>query len=411
MSKGIAIKARNLSKYYSIEELQTLPPTFAGRLASMLSRPFALGKNSGNNKQPKPVLKALENVNLDLPAGECIGLIGNNGAGKSTLLKVLSRVTAPDTGYATVYGKTTSLLEIGTGFHGELSGRENIYLMGTLLGMKKRGVDAVFDEIVDFSQTERFLDTPIKYFSSGMQLRLGFSVAIFLQTDVLLLDEVLTTGDMAFQQKCHQKLQEAVSQGRTVLMVSHDLQAIKRLCSSTLLLENGKSKAFGPTDDIIKSYMESGYHGAQGDLASIPRTTGDGRVRFQSIQVHDGDHKPPASGSRLVIDLKLENPQEAQPRIDVRIDSIFGQRLIWMSTSLHGEPPKGIQKIQLEIPQHPLNAGSYFVTLYSQEGGRVNDHLVQALRFDVLHGNIFPAGQHIPEVQSHLAVPFRIHYP
>lgn len=392
------LEVRRLSKNYSIQKEASFPPTLAGRFWS------ALRRNRGAHYR---VIEALKELSFSVNEGEFVGILGNNGAGKSTLLKVLSRVTEPNAGEFIIRGQTASLLEIGTGFHPELSGRENIYLMGTLLGMRKRGVDAQLDAIVDFSQTSAFLDTPIKFYSSGMKLRLGFAVAVHLDAQVLFLDEVMATGDMAFQQKCHQKLLQEVGNGKTVLMVSHDLNALKQLCSTALYLKEGQLAGIGPASEVIEAYTLSGSAALTEDLRQLPRTKGDGSIRFSSIHVSGDDGLPPATGSTLRVKLELDNPfAHASPRIDLRIDSVFGQRLIWLSTSLHGDTPKGMQKLEFVIPHHPLNAGAYYITLFLQHQGKTTDHLLHAYRFHVVHGQVFSAGQVIPPEQSHLAIPF-----
>jgi lipopolysaccharide transport system ATP-binding protein len=396
------MEVRHISKSYSIQKKGSMPPTLMGRIASLFG---------GRNASSKQTVHALQDISFSLNQGEFVGILGNNGAGKSTLLKVLSRVTAPDKGEFTIQYPMAALLEIGTGFHPELSGRENIYLMGTLLGMKKRGVDAQLEAIVDFSQTSSYLDTPVKFYSSGMKLRLGFAVAVHLDAGLILLDEVMAAGDMAFQQQCHQKLQQEVKDGKTVLMVSHDLHALKQLSTQALYMRDGQLAALGPSHEVIAEY-EGSYQAVQSnDLRNIVRQQGDGSIKCLSVHVSNAAGKSPATGSPLRMDVELYNPfPSASPRVDIRIDSVFGQRLLWLSTSLHGPTPKGVRRLAFEIPQNPLNAGSYFVTLFVQNQGITTDHLVQAIRFEVLPGALFPAGQVISAEQSHLAIPFHVHY-
>ena len=192
------------------------------------------------------------------PAGEVVGLIGRNGAGKSTLLKILSRITEPTRGYADIHGRIGSLLEVGTGFHAELSGRENIFLSGAILGMRKAEIQRKFDEIVDFAQIERFLDTPVKQYSSGMYVRLGFAVAAHLEPEILLIDEVLAVGDARFQKKCLNKMEDIAHGGRTVIFVSHNMSAITRICRRAILLEDGQVVSEGPAHQIVSSYLTGG---------------------------------------------------------------------------------------------------------------------------------------------------------
>jgi len=201
---------------------------------------------------------ALKNVSFNVEPGECIGIIGKNGAGKSTLLKILSRITPPTTGSIVSRGRMASLLEVGTGFHPELTGRENVFLNGSILGMARKEIQAKFDEIIDFSGTEKFLDTPLKFYSSGMQLRLAFSVAAFLEPEIMVIDEVLAVGDAEFQKKCIGKMEDVNKDGRTILFVSHDLNAVQSLCKSTILLKDGQVSNIGKSEDIINHYLHSG---------------------------------------------------------------------------------------------------------------------------------------------------------
>jgi len=201
---------------------------------------------------------ALKDVSFNVDQGECIGIIGKNGAGKSTLLKVLSRITPPTTGSIISRGRMASLLEVGTGFHPELTGRENVFLNGSILGMTNKEIQSKFDEIIDFSGTEKFLDTPLKYYSSGMQLRLAFSVAAFLEPEIMVIDEVLAVGDAEFQKKCIGKMEDVNKHGRTILFVSHDLNAVKNLCKSTVLLKDGQVSMIGDSTEVINHYLHSG---------------------------------------------------------------------------------------------------------------------------------------------------------
>jgi len=208
--------------------------------------------------QKRPQIWALKDISIDIQPGDSVGIVGSNGAGKTTLLKVLSRVTAPTTGRARLRGRVGSLLEVGTGFHPELTGNENIYLNGAILGMRKAEIDRKFDEIVDFSEVEKFLDTPVKFYSNGMRVRLAFSVAAHLEPDILLVDEVLAVGDVAFQKKSLGKMDEVAHQGRTVLFVSHNMAAVKSLCHTGVYIEHGEMKYFGDLDQAINMYLGSG---------------------------------------------------------------------------------------------------------------------------------------------------------
>src|SRR5580700_10185393 len=230
---------------------------------------------------------AIKNVSFKVEQGDVIGIIGRNGAGKSTLLKILSRITEPTVGRVRLKGRASSLLEVGTGFHPELSGRENIYLNGTVLGMTKREVDRKFDAIVDFAGVQKFIDTPVKHFSSGMQVRLAFAVAAHLEPEILIIDEVLAVGDAVFQKKCLGKMQDVAADGRTVLFVSHDLAAVEKLCSRAILLESGRCLTDGPTAQTIAQYQASTVQAASLDLATRTDRRGAGLVRFTRVQTLD----------------------------------------------------------------------------------------------------------------------------
>ena len=244
-----AIEIRNLSKNYRLGSTIDPTMTFRELLSSLPKR----SKKQGTKNE----FAALKNINLDVEQREVLGIIGRNGAGKSTLLKILSKITAPSGGEIRLRGKVASLLEVGTGFHPELSGRDNIFLNGSILGLSKKEIKAKFDEIVDFSGVEQFLDTPVKRYSSGMYVRLAFSIAAHLEPDILLVDEVLAVGDAQFRDKCIGKMRTVAGEGRTVLFVSHNMAAVQQLCSRAVLLENGEIKADGEVKEVTQSYLMS----------------------------------------------------------------------------------------------------------------------------------------------------------
>jgi lipopolysaccharide transport system ATP-binding protein len=264
-----AIKVENISKRYRIGIKEEMHDNFAGAFFAFITSPLrnyvkyrSLYKFKDQNSRredddAKDVIWALKDISFEVKKGEVLGIIGRNGAGKSTLLKILCKVTDPTAGKAEVRGRVSSLLEVGTGFHQELSGRENIYLNGTILGMTKKEVDRKFDEIVDFSGVEKFIDTPVKRYSSGMRVRLAFSVAAHLEPEILLIDEVLAVGDVEFQKKCLKKMENVGQEGRTVLFVSHNMHAITRLCSRTILLNNSMIVDDGPSTKVVKDYLTS----------------------------------------------------------------------------------------------------------------------------------------------------------
>jgi lipopolysaccharide transport system ATP-binding protein len=267
-NNNIAVKSRDIGKCYRIGVKNDMYDNFGSTIFNFIKSPIKNYKKyrslykfnnitPENSQDQSDIVWALKNISFEIKRGEVVGIIGRNGAGKSTLLKILSNITSPTVGFCTIYGDISSLLEVGTGFHPELTGRENVYLNGTILGMTKKEKDRKFDEIVDFSGVERYLETPVKRYSSGMKVRLAFSVAAHLEPEILIIDEVLAVGDAAFQKKCLNKMQDVGKQGRTVLFVSHNMSAITRLCKRSILLEAGNVIDDGPTSDIISSYLHS----------------------------------------------------------------------------------------------------------------------------------------------------------
>jgi len=247
------ITVENLSKQYEIGKRQSSVGSLRDSLTQLLRGPFDRTKRNGHGGQE--VIWALKDVSFDVEEGELVGIIGRNGAGKSTLLKILSRITEPTSGRVNVYGRIGSLLEVGTGFHPELTGRENVYLNGSILGMKRTEIDRKFDEIVAFSEIEKFLDTPVKHYSSGMYMRLAFAVAAHLESDILLIDEVLAVGDADFQKRCLGKMHDVAQEGRTVVLVSHNMFSVAKLCPRNILISNGQVEMIGPSEQVISEYV------------------------------------------------------------------------------------------------------------------------------------------------------------
>src|SRR6266542_2944700 len=245
------IRAENIGKLYRIGARREWRPTLRDSITRAFRNPLGRFRRNGNSET---TIWALKDVSFEAPPGEVVGIIGRNGAGKSTLLKILSRITQPTTGQVDIYGRIGSLLEVGTGFHSELSGRENIYLNGAILGMKRTEINHRFDEIVAFAEMDRFIDTPVKHYSSGMYLRLAFAVAAHLQPDILLVDEVLAVGDAQFQRKCLGKMDQVANQGKTVLLVSHNMSAVSSLCRSGILLKAGTTSGVQTVRECIHSY-------------------------------------------------------------------------------------------------------------------------------------------------------------
>jgi lipopolysaccharide transport system ATP-binding protein len=298
---SVAIKVDNITKCFRIGVKEQTHDTLGVSAWNFLKRPLVNFRkyrslytfddvNPDQIDGPADVLWALRGVSFEVKVGEIIGIIGINGAGKSTLLKILSKITPPTSGRATIRGRVSSLLEVGTGFHPELTGRENIYLNGTILGMRKKEIDRNFEEIVDFSGIEKFIETPVKRYSSGMRVRLAFSVAAHLEPEVLLIDEVLAVGDARFQKKCLSKMQDVSKHGRTVLFVSHNMPAITRLCPRTVLLDGGRVLVDGPSHEVVGVYMTAGKSTtAERVWSDLGQAPGDDVVRLRAVRVKTED--------------------------------------------------------------------------------------------------------------------------
>jgi len=324
----IAIRVENLGKRYRIGQRRERYGTLRDTLMQALRAPLRAWRDRGHRKG-KAEIWALQDVSFDVHRGDVLAVIGRNGAGKSTLLKILSRVARPTVGRAWIHGRVGSLLEVGTGFHPELTGRENIYLNGAILGMTKTEIDRKFDEIVAFAELDKFLDTPVKHYSSGMYMRLAFAVAAHLEPDILLVDEVLAVGDAAFQKKCLGKMGEVAKEGRTVLFVSHNMATIQRLCHSALLLDSGRMTACGTVSDVIQLYLKEGATPVQRWERSVLPTSD---IYFQRIYLTDDtgemlDHVTTASQLRIVMEYVVQrrcrNLQVSVDLLDSNGDLIF----------------------------------------------------------------------------------------
>lgn len=291
----IAIRVQNLSKRYRIGLKEKRHDTLLGALLDLAGRPLRnlrrlRSLTHFNQVEAEDILWALKDISFEVQQGEVVGIIGRNGAGKSTLLKVLSHITYPTSGRVEIHGRVSSLLEVGTGFHPDLTGRENVYLNGTILGMRKAEIERKLDEIVDFSGVEKFIDTPVKFYSSGMRVRLAFSVAAHLEPEVLLVDEVLAVGDARFQKKCINKMKDVGQEGRTVLFVSHSMPAITRLCERTILLEEGRVIGDGPSPQIVSIYLHSGMGTmAAREWPDLAKAPGNHIVRLCAVRVRTED--------------------------------------------------------------------------------------------------------------------------
>jgi lipopolysaccharide transport system ATP-binding protein len=344
---------------------------------------------------------ALRDVSFEVPHGEALGLIGGNGAGKSTLLKLLTRITAPTTGRATIQGRVGSLLEVGTGFHPDLTGRENVFLNGAILGMRRDEVARKFDEIVAFAEVERFIDTPVKRYSSGMYLRLAFAVAAHLEPEVLLVDEVLAVGDAAFQAKCLGKMGDVTAEGRTVVFVSHNLDAIQRLCRRAVLLESGRVADTGRSDDVVRGYLTRQHRRPSPaewmDVTGL-RRRGSGGARFSAVRFTTGEpaldgHPYPLGPLELQLEIDAAQARSVSS-LAVVIRDVGGTNLVNADIAASEQIVRldaGLSVVTLRIESLYLNPGEYTVDLWIGDGGPSGlDHVESAFQLLVLDPR--PAG-------------------
>jgi lipopolysaccharide transport system ATP-binding protein len=337
----------------------------------------------GDWRHHEDTIWALSDVSFEVERGEVLGIVGRNGAGKSTLLKILTKITYPTTGAVNITGRVGSLLEVGTGFHEELTGRENIYLNGSILGMKKREIDAKLDEIVEFSGVAKFLDTRIKFYSSGMRLRLGFAVAAHLDTEILLVDEVLAVGDAEFQRRCLKKMETLHDSGRTVIFVSHNTGAVETLCPRTLWIDQGRVRRDGPSQSVIPEYLEhfAGAQRAGTDLAQIEEREGTGEVRFTGIELlgaRDEAKSLVRTGDRLTIRLHYHAKQRvSDPQFGVSVRTESGILVTIMSTAGTGfrlaflAPGKSHCDVVCDAVN--LTAGRYLLSLWATGPNHLNN--------------------------------------
>ena len=402
-SDAPAIAVRGLSKAY---RLGVESPVTSLREA-------LVGAVRGGRSAEAATLWALRDVSLDVARGETVGIIGRNGAGKSTLLKLLSRITWPTEGEIRLYGRIGSLLEVGTGFHPELTGRENIFLNGTILGMRRHEIQRRFDEIVAFAEIDRFLDTPVKRYSSGMYIRLAFAVAAHLDPEILVVDEVLAVGDAAFQRKCLGKMGEvAREQGRAVLFVSHNMVAITALCTRGVLLEQGRLTDDGPTGAVVQRYLRSLETLVTTPLADRRDRTGNGALRFESVAVTNvgAGGGLVRSGDEVRIDVRYVS--SAATLLNVHLNIIvhgpYDEQLCQLSSSAQrGDfaSTPGTGTFTCTIPRFPFEAGGYRLTLYATVNGDIADWVMHAATMDVEPGDFFGTGRTNDEGQGVFLVP------
>lgn len=399
----------------------------AAAIVDAISKRYTLGSGGGyrrltevlTDRVRRPVggasrggeLWALKDVSFEVAEGEVVGIIGRNGAGKSTLLKILSRITEPTSGRAVLRGRAGSLLEVGTGFHPELTGRENIFLNGAVIGMRKPEIVRRFDEIVAFAEIDRFLDTPVKRYSSGMYVRLAFAVAAHLEPEILIVDEVLAVGDAAFQQKCLGKMGDVAKSGRTVIFVSHNMTAVRSLCSRGVLLEHGEVSQDGPVEEAISKYLTAALQLTAVDLAQRLDRQGTGRMQLTSVKVRTGG----VASAGLVFgepgEILLAFESDGEPgvvRLSLGFFSSTGEGAGFAGTEVAGEivewlPHSGT--FVCSLPKVPLLPGSYSVNAFLTVNGEIADWVQDAATIEVQQGDYFGSGKAPPSGYGFVAIP------
>jgi lipopolysaccharide transport system ATP-binding protein len=385
MSSSSVISVRDLAKEYRLGEAAPLQGTLREAVSDWFRR------SNGRRE----TVRALDGVSFDVAAGEVLGIVGRNGAGKTTLLKILSRITKPTEGEARVWGRVGSLLEVGTGFHPDLTGRENVFLNGAILGMKRREIEAKFDEIVGFAEIERFIDTPVKRYSTGMYLRLAFAVAAHLEPEILVVDEVLAVGDAAFQRKCLGKMGQVSGEGRTVLLVSHNMAAITSLASSCMWIDQGRIRELGRPDATVTAYLTSDLAEGQPGYADltdpglrvgVPKRT-QGELLFEWVRLLDRDGV--TSGVffedeplKIELGLRALAPADAV-EVLVKVQTIEGQLIFTLTSGVkEREVRPGAFEASVVVPRLPLRPGRYQLDLYALSR-LPQDYLAGPIGFEV----------------------------
>ena len=414
----VVIKIENIGKQYRLGQVGT------GTLSHDLNRAWfrlrgkedpylKIGEeNDRSAKGGKGLVWALKDINFEVKRGEVLGIIGKNGAGKSTLLKILSQITSPTIGEIKVKGRIAALLEVGTGFHPDLTGRENIYLNGAILGMTKLEIKNKFDEIVDFSGVAKYIDTPVKRYSSGMMVRLGFAVAAHLEPEILIVDEVLAVGDSEFQKKCLGKMKDVSGEGRTILFVSHNMAAMQNLCNNCVWLSNGRLKESGETNYIINKYLNNVSQSAFMDLNDRQDRQGNGSIRITEVVFKNNANERVTdffSGQDVSIFLKYETakPIDGSILIALGFNDQNGVRIFNANNEHAGFQFNSFQErgsVVCKITNLPLTQGSYPVTLFLSVNGEVADWIQDAFILNVEDGDFFGTGKAMYKGQGNFLV-------
>lgn len=420
------IQVKDLSKRYRIGSKEQTHDTFVGMLSSWFKAPLRNLKKIqnlnkiDNEQESNDLIWALKDITFDVKKGEVLGVIGRNGAGKSTLLKVISRITQPSSGEVLLNGRVASLLEVGTGFHMELTGRENIFLNGSILGMNKYEIEKKFDEIVDFSGINKFVDTPVKRYSSGMIVRLGFSVAAHLEPEILLIDEVLAVGDAEFRKKCLNKMDSVSKSGRTVIFVSHNMGAIQSLCNRTICVDNGMVVFNGDTSKAIDHYYSIFSKAVKNEnylLEDRKDRKGNGRTRFVNVNARThyekGKNEIIQVGKPflIVFDYQSKNNDTiSEMEVGIDIKDINGYKVVSLCNRFTSEKLKNLKSngsIICNIPKCSFYAGIYFYNITIYIDGILSDKVHNAGSFEVHDGDYYGTG-HMPAPQhSSILIPHK----
>ena len=399
---NVAIRAEHLSKRYQLGVGAVQHNTLRDRLMHGLR---ILTRRGTTQSGSAPLFWALKDVSFEVKRGEVLGIIGHNGAGKSTLLKILARITQPTTGTADIYGRVSSLLEVGTGFHSELTGRENIFLNAAMLGMRRQEVRRKFDAIVAFSGVEDFIDTPVKRYSSGMYVRLAFAVAAHLEPEILIVDEVLAVGDASFQQKCLGKMEEVSRSGRTVLIVSHNMTVIEGLCERAILLEKGRVAKVGKTHEVVDGYAQAIRSQSGTAIESRRDRVGLGEILLTRIEVLDSNRHPVSAaitGRDVLIRMYYrcaKGKEFLNCRVSISVNGHKGQDLFVLSTDIVDPAPltlRGEGHIDFILPGLPLTGSAYFFQSYIESTGHAQDWIRNVAPFSVLDADFYGTGNLCP---------------
>lgn len=391
------IKVKDLSKRYRLGIRTKSSDTLTGRLLDIIKAPVnnfkqlrSMSSFKGNEEN---VHWALRHIDFEVKQGEVLGIIGHNGAGKSTLLKILSRITPPSEGEIEITGRVSSLLEVGTGFHPELTGRDNIFMNGTIHGMTRREIASKLDEIIEFSGVEKYIDTPVKFYSSGMKVRLGFAVAAHLEPEILIIDEVLAVGDAKFQKKCLGKMKDVSESGRTVLFVSHDMNSIQNLCTRAILLNSGAIRFEGPTLDVVNHYNET--------IREAPNVLGNAIFRISSFHLNDillGESPGVRCGEEFKIAAVIESDKGFKsPHLKITIRDLNGVPITVLSNIYSGfdfsDIDSPIINMECMVNKTPFAPGTYKADIEFRNNMKVEFRVTDALFFEILDADFYNSGK------------------